>query len=170
MRRLVVNQRGVTIAEVLIAVGIIGIGLLALCSAIPIAAYGIQEGKQLSMATFLANQRMEQVRNAKWSDVDPVGGAAVDRLGVSASATVAPVGDGGATTFPDETPIAAPYADYTRTVRITDCNVAPGCNGALYAGLRRVTVTASYKPMTGVGVAANGVTKSAVVTIYISQR
>ena len=65
-RALIADVRGMTIAEVLIAVGIIGVGLLALCSAIPIAAYGINEGSQLSTATFLANQRMEQVRNARW--------------------------------------------------------------------------------------------------------
>ena len=83
LSRALSDVRGMTIAEVLMAVGIIGVGLLALCSAIPIAAYGINEGSQLSTATFLANQRMEQVRNARW--VSAVSGTAVDRLGVSAS-------------------------------------------------------------------------------------
>ena len=62
MRRLVLDERGMTVAEVLIAVVIIGVGLVALSSAIPLAAYGIQEGNQLSTATFLANQRLEQIR------------------------------------------------------------------------------------------------------------
>ena len=170
MPEALVDQRGMTIAEVLIAVGIIGVGLLAVCSAIPIGAYAIQEGNQLSTATFLANQRMEQVRTARWAATDPVAGAAVDRLGVSASASAAPVGDGAAVTFPDESPMASPYANYTRTVRITNCNAAPGCDGALYPGLRRVTVTVSYRPMTGVGTAASTVTKSSVLTMDISQR
>src|SRR5262245_44377170 len=43
---------------------IIGVGLLALSSAIPLVAYGMREGNQLSTVTFLANQRLEQVRNA----------------------------------------------------------------------------------------------------------
>ena len=155
-----------TIAEVMIAVGIIGVGLLALCSAIPIAAYGIHEGSQLSTATFLANQRMEQVRNARW--VSAASGGAVDRLGVSSSA--APVGDAGAVTFPDEAPVAAPYSNYTRTVRIKDCSVAPACGTVSHAELRRVTVTVTYRPITGVGAAASGVDKSVTLTMYISQR
>jgi len=171
MRTLIPNQEGMSVAEVLIAVAIMGVGLVALCSAIPMAAYGMQEGKQLSTATFLGNQRMEQVRNAKWTAVDPVAGPAVDLLGVSASATVAPVGDGGVTTFPDEAALEAPYyTGYSRTVRITNCSVAPGCGGVLYPALRRVTVTTSYRPMTGVGVAPATSTKSAVLTMDISQR
>jgi prepilin-type N-terminal cleavage/methylation domain-containing protein len=159
------DQRGMTIAEIMIAIAIIGIGLVALSSAIPIAAYGIQEGSQLSTATFLANQRIEQVRNSVWQ-----ASPALDKLGVSASSTAAPVGDGGVTTFPDETPVPAPYTNYTRTVRVTDCAVAPGCSGVVDAGLRQVTVTVSYRPMTGQGVSAAGTTKSATLSMYISQR
>jgi Tfp pilus assembly protein PilV len=163
-----------TVMEVLIAVGIISVGLVALSSAIPFAAYGIQEGKQLSTATFLANQRMEQVRNATWqaerlAPLVPAGPAA-DNLGVSASDTASPVGDGGVTTFPDEAPMAAPYAEYSRTVRIIDCSVAPGCSDVVSADLRRVTVTVSYRPMTGIGMAPTTTAKSASVTMYIAKR
>ena len=166
---LVSDRRGMTIVEIMIAIAIIAVGLAALFSAIPIAAYGIQEGNQLSTATFLANQRLEQVRNATWAAAaTPI--PAVDNLGVSASSTAAPVGDGGATTFPDDTPMAAPYTGYTRTVRITDCSVAPGCSGIVDASLRQITVTVSYRPMTGVGVATAATTKSAVVTMYIAKR
>jgi type II secretory pathway pseudopilin PulG len=157
-----------TIVEIMVAIGIIAVGLAALSSAIPIAAYGIQEGNQLSTATFLANQRLEQVRNATWSTE-----TVVDNLGISASSTAAPVGDGGATTFPDEPPWAldeAQWAGYTRTVRITNCGVAPGCSGIVDAGIRQVTVTVSYRPMTGIGVAAAATTKSAIVSMYVAKR
>ena len=159
------GDAGLTLMEVLIATAIIGLGLIALSSAIPIAAYGIQEGNQLSTATFLANQRMEQARNAVWQ-----ASPAVDKLGISASDTVAPIGDGGAVTFPDETPVAAPYTGYTRTVRIKDCSVAPGCAGVVDAALRQVTITVGYRPMTGVGVAAVGAVKTATISMYVSQR
>jgi prepilin-type N-terminal cleavage/methylation domain-containing protein len=165
LRRLVSDHRGMTIVEIMVAIAIMSVGLAALSSAIPIAAYGIQEGNQLSTATFLANQRLEQARNTTWSTE-----TVVDNLGISASSTVAPVGDGGVTTFPDESPIAAPYAGYTRTVRITDCSVAPGCSTIVDASLRQVTVTVSYRPMTGVGVATAATTKSAVVTMYVAKR
>jgi hypothetical protein len=66
--------------------------------------------------------------------------------------------------------LAAPYGGYTRTVRVTDCGVGGGCSGITNAGLRQVTVSVSYTPLTGVGQAASGTTKSAVVTMYIAQR
>jgi prepilin-type N-terminal cleavage/methylation domain-containing protein len=173
VRWFVLEQRGMTVVELLVAVAIIGVGLVALLSAIPLAAYGIQEGNQLSTATFLANQRLEQIRNATWQAGQPAPAVpvvlAVDKLGASASDT-APVGDGGVTTFPDETPMAAPNAGYRRTVRITDCGVGAGCSSVVSADLRRATVTVSYRPMTGIGVAPATTAKSAVVTIYIAKR
>ncbi len=173
MQPLLRNQRGMTVAEILIAIVIIGVGLVALSSAIPLAAYGIQEGNQLSTATFLANQRLEQARNAQWTAAEPLMTppvAAVDKLGVSASSLTAPVGDGGAVTFPDEDPVAAPYEGYSRQVRITSCGVAPGCGGIVDAALRQVSVTVTYQPMTGFGLAPATTTKFAVVTMYIAQR
>jgi prepilin-type N-terminal cleavage/methylation domain-containing protein len=164
MRSVLADTRGMTVAEILIAVAIIGVGLVALSAAIPLASYGIQEGNQLSTATFLANQRLEQIRNAKWETGPP----AFDNLGVSADDASAPSSAVG-TTFPDEAPMAAPYANYSRQVRITDCGVA-GCSGIADANLRQVTVSVSYRPMTGVSLAATTASKSAVVSLYITKR
>jgi type II secretory pathway pseudopilin PulG len=159
-----VDQRGMTLPEILAAVVVIMVALVALASAIPISAYGIQEGSQLTTATFLANQRMEQVKLAAWT-ATPV----VDSIGLSASSTAAPQ-SGGTTTFPDESPVAAPYTQFTRTVRITDCGIGAGCGGLVDAGLRQVTVTVSYRPLTGRGQAATGSTKSAIVTLVVAKR
>jgi len=169
------DQRGMTLVEVMLAVFVLSVGLVALSSAIPLAAYGIQEGNQLSTATFLANQRMEQVRNAQWQAQQPAAPAtavvaAIDRLGKSDPSSSAPVGDGGTVTFADESPMEAPYTGYTRSVRIIDCGAGTGCDGTLYSNLRQVTVTVSYRPMTGVGVASSTTTKSVVVTMYMAQR
>ena len=79
MQEWIRSETGLTLMEVMIAVAVVGIGLVALSSAIPLAAYGIQEGNQLSSAIFLANQRMEQVRNARWEAGPPC----VDNVGVS---------------------------------------------------------------------------------------
>ncbi len=163
-RRIVRDQRGFSVAELLVASVVIGIALMALLQTIPISAYGIQEGSQQSTAVFLANERLEQVKNARWAAV-PL----TDTLGVSASSTVAPVNAAAVTTFPDESPMAAPYAGFTRQVRISDCNVAPGCGGVQKPDMRQATVTVSYAPMTGVGGPAAGATKSVVVTLIISE-
>jgi prepilin-type N-terminal cleavage/methylation domain-containing protein len=163
------NRDGMTLAEILVAVAIIGIGLVALAAVIPLASYGMQEGSQLSTATFLANQRLEQVRNASWT-LSP----ANDCIGISASSTTAPnsasCNGAAVTTFSDESPLAFPYGGYTRAVRVADCNVGGGCSGITNPGLRQITVTVSYSPLTGVGQAATGTTKSAVLTMYIAQR
>ncbi len=89
---------------------------------------------------------------------------------MSASDTATPVGDGGAVTFPDEAPVAAPYSNYSRTVRIKNCSVGTACGSISHAELRRVTVTVTYRPITGVGAAASAVDKSVVLTMYVSQR
>jgi type II secretory pathway pseudopilin PulG len=170
LRFVAADQAGMSLAEILIACVVIAVGLVGLLSAIPLASYGMQEGRQLSTATFLANQRLEQVRNATWVQC-PVA-AASDTLGVSASANVAPTA-GALTTFPDENPMAAPYADYSRTVRITASQPADACPGGAYGpnvGLRQVVVTVSYRASTGRGVAAAGTRKSAIVTMLFAQK
>src|SRR5262244_763731 len=164
--RTIRGESGMSLAEILIASVIIAIGLVGLLSAVPVASYGIHEGRNLSTATFLANQRLEQVRNAAWTATP-----ANDCLGTSASSTAAPSSTtcNGATvtTFADETTVAAPYGDYSRTVRITDCG-ATACSGINNSDLRQVAITVTYTPMTGAG----GVTtpKSAIVTMLVAKR
>lgn len=156
-----------SLAEILIACVIVAIGLAGLLAAVPTASYGLQEGRQLSTASFLANQRLEEVRNAQWSQCP-----AADTLGVSASSSVAPAA-GGVTTFPDELPMAAPYGDYSRTIRISGVQPGDPCIGGVGGpniGLRQVVVSVSYRPMTGGGVSAGGSTKSAIVTMLFAQR
>jgi type II secretory pathway pseudopilin PulG len=167
MRERLVSSAGMTIAEILVAVAIIGIGLVALASAIPLGAYSIQEGSQLSTAVFLANQRMEQVRSAPW--LAPGAAACPDQLGVSPSTASPPTGSCGVT-FPDEIPIAPPFGAFDRVVRITDCGVGAGCAGAADAALRQVSVSVRYRPMTGAGMAAPVRSKAAVLTTYIAKR
>jgi|SRR5262245_2502340 len=183
--RLLSNQRGMTLAEVLVALPIITIGLLALLSAIPISTYATADGSQTSTATFLANQRLEQVRNTQWSatcQVNPATGlvipgsaTVVDKVGVSASSTVAPKDPAAVVTFADENPVAAPYTRYSRQVRITDFGVAaaPTCTAAGImsgTGVRQVTVTVTYTPLSATGSSAVSGTRPVSVTMQIAQR
>jgi prepilin-type N-terminal cleavage/methylation domain-containing protein len=184
MRRVVSDERGMTLAEVLVALPIITIGLLALLSAIPLSTYATQEGRQTSTATFLANQRLEQVRNAQWSGTCQVDGATglviagaavvTDKVGVSASSTAAPQDPSPAVTFADESAVAAPYTGYSRQVRITDSVVAaPTCDAAGVmsgTGIRQVTVTVSYTPLSATGTNAVSGARSVSVTMQVAQR
>jgi prepilin-type N-terminal cleavage/methylation domain-containing protein len=166
------NERGLTLAEILVAVAILGIGLVGLAVVVPIASYGVQEGSQLSTASFLAEQRLEQIRNAPWT-----GTPANDCIGSGAGAPVVPAGvacangtqalAAGATTFADEanvvwgnnTSAAAVTGGYGRTVRIADCSPTP-CAGLTSATMRQVTVTVTYRPLTSAGVSATNKTVS----------
>jgi prepilin-type N-terminal cleavage/methylation domain-containing protein len=172
MRKVNPGERGMTLAEVLVALPIITIGLLALLSTIPLSTYAIQEGSQTSTATFLANQRLDQVRNAQWMATCP---PTPDRLGVSASSTAAPTDGGGVITFADENPIAAPYAAYSRQVRITDsvpsttvCNGTGAITGTY--GIRTVTVTVTYRPLSATGTNAGSSSRAVTVNMQIAQR
>jgi type II secretory pathway pseudopilin PulG len=148
------NERGITVAEVLAAAGILGLGLAALLSVVPVASYAVQDGNQTSTATYLAQQRLEQVRNATWT-------ATTDCVGLSVPATAEPAptpagtcGAGVLVTFPDEAALQG-FAQYARSVRIRDCgdlaNFA-ACGNVTSSAVRLVTVTVNYRPTSAAGV------------------
>lgn len=147
---MIASERGMTLAEILVAVAIISVGLVGLLVVVPVAAVGVQEGSRMSLATFLAQQRLEQARNAEWTST-------TDCLGVSPSPTAAPTPSGGAcasaVTFPDEAKGEINgYPPFWRTTRIIDCGV-DDCAGVNDDGLRLVRVTVGYRPLTATGVA-----------------
>jgi hypothetical protein len=133
--------------EVLVALAILGLGLTALVSGIPVTAAAVSEGTRLSTATFLAEARLEELRRVAWG----AGASPID-LGL---------------TFTDEAALPSPYADYARQVRVVDCGEAPGCGAVSSPLLRQVTVTVAYRPLTGSGLATS---KSVSLTTLISRR
>jgi prepilin-type N-terminal cleavage/methylation domain-containing protein len=178
---MILDRRGLTLPEILAAVAVIGIGLAGLAAVVPVSSYGLQEGRQLSTATFLAEQRFEEARRAAWAAV-----LDEDCLGVSAGntaptstrcrrpgSTIATACATGTpcTTFPDE-PAVAGAGGYARTTRVLDCAVAPGCGMAPYtvhdAALRQVTVTVSYVSFPGAGGPTGG--KSAQISWLSTRR
>jgi prepilin-type N-terminal cleavage/methylation domain-containing protein len=147
------DERGLTLAEILLALAVIGIGLVGLTAVLPVSASSVQEGAQRSTATFLAEQMIERARAAAWNADPPV-----DCLGVSigdAAPRPAEATCRGAimSGFPDETQGVAGHPGYARVVRIEACEATPGCAGVTGAGLRRVTVTVRYVPLAGPGAA-----------------
>ena len=159
------DTRGLTLAEVLVAAAILALGLAALMSVVPVASYGVQDGNQTTTATFLAQQRLEQIHNARWD-------ATTDCVGLSPNATSppapSPAGTCGATavTYPDEAAVTD-FSQYARTVRITDCGVTP-CGAVTSSAMRLVTLTVTYRPIS----AAGGSNSNTTVTLewLIAQR
>jgi hypothetical protein len=133
------------------AVAIIMIGLVALVGVMPLATSHIGESKRKTTAVFLAQQRLEQVKNAEWR-LNPAPG--MDTLGGAGS-----IGDAALPAWPDEgyntvNINGTPYPFHRRTVRMIDCGVAAGCGipaDPSLSTIRRVTVTVFYRPMTGIG-------------------
>lgn len=144
------EERGLTLAEVLPALALLSVGLVAMISLLPPAGSGIHEGEHRSRATFLASERLEQIRHAvgrSEPDTDPLRDA---------------------TSFPDEPRLAAPHGAFSRSVRILDCGLSDGCSGVRSPGVRQVSVTVGY-PGASAGVAAP-YRGAVVLTTYIGPR
>ncbi len=149
------NERGLTLVEVLLAVAVIGVAVAGVGVVVPISSYSVQDGNQLSAATFLAEQMLERARAATWALEPPV-----DCLGASVGDT-APVPTGATcrgvatTQFPDETVGVSSAPQYRRAVRISRCETG-ACAGVNATGLRLVEVTVDYTPLS-TGSVAGGV-------------
>ena len=133
-----------TLAEVLAALTVLSIGLVAMIALLPLAASGIHEGAHRSGAAFLATERLEQIRLAVGSGANAIA-------------------------FADEAALAAPHAAFGRAVRVRDCEVAPGCSGITTPGVRQVTVTVTYPAAAGQG-AASAHRGAVTVSSYIGSR
>jgi prepilin-type N-terminal cleavage/methylation domain-containing protein len=168
------DDRGVTLAEILVATAVISIGLVGLAMVIPLSTYGVHEGNALSTATFLAEQRLEEVRNASWTTVP----AANDCLGLGSGTAPTSTTCGRTqptactagttcTTYPDEASVAG-KPGYSRTVRVIDCGTGAGCAGVVSNDMRLVRVTVTYAPMSGVGGPSG--TRSAVLEMIVARR
>ncbi|MBI4609154.1 MAG: hypothetical protein HY726_09105 [Candidatus Rokubacteria bacterium] len=151
------------LAEILIALTLIVIGLLALAQAMQALAWNINQSSVKTKAVFLAQQRLEQVKNRVWW----IGPPLQDTLGVSLDPASAPA------TFPDETYGNIPgYPNHRRAVRIIDCGAAPGCGSPPIESpaLRLVTVSVSFRPFAVEGgVNATG-EESLQVTTLVARR
>lgn len=139
-----------TLVEVLLALSILSVGLIAFAAALPLGTSYITQSNLDSTALFLAQQRLEEIRSASWTSAPPA-----DCVGVSASATSAPVtgswtncpgtAPAGLVTYPDEAyGSMTGSAGYRRTTRIIDC--VTGCAGVTDTYLRQMTVTVFFRP------------------------
>jgi hypothetical protein len=142
LRSLASDSAGLTLVEVVVAVAMTLAGLVALLAVVPLAISHVGQANFKTTATFLAQARIEQVKNRPWTDF-PVAG---DCLGVSANPDISQ-------------PVSALWA-------------SPPCPGAAPAGLvtfadegyttipgyplhrREVRVRVYFRPQTGTGTIA----------------
>jgi type II secretory pathway pseudopilin PulG len=153
------DDTGMTLVEVIIAAIVVMVGLVALIAATPLGTSQVGEANLKTTATFLAQQRLEQIKNAKWTTVpaaDDLGGS-----GSPGSAAVAqwPDESYGSIAFPGGLPCAANDRSggcrFRRQVRITDCSVTScagiGTGTPTVDTLRQVAVTVFFSPLAGTG-------------------
>ena len=126
------SRDGFTVAELLAAIFVISVGLVAVGAGFATAIQGVETSRQQTTATFLAEQRMEQVRAAS------LGNSLVACMGF-ANITSACFGSQAYAAITN-----AP--DYRSTVTITDFTVA----GSIVR--KRIDVEVFYRPIVAWGV------------------
>jgi type II secretory pathway pseudopilin PulG len=91
MRRLRVDQSGMTLIEVMLAVTFLAVSLVALLSMLAQGSVSVGVGGSQSKATAFARQRMEQLRNQPFAP-GPTTGTDTPEPGITRSWSVTPTG------------------------------------------------------------------------------
>ena len=139
---MITNQRGMTLVEVLIAVFVITIGLVAVATGMQLATSGVAVGQQQTTAAFLAEQRLEDVKAFLISSSSSQGFANINT-----------------TNFPTEAYNSIPsYPTYRRTMTITSPS----------ATTKRITVSVFWFPV-GVTRTTNA-ERDVTVSVLLSSR
>jgi len=66
------GNEGLALLEILFALGLIGVSLLALAAAFPAGMGGVADGNQQTTAIFLVEQRLEQIRATTFASITAV--------------------------------------------------------------------------------------------------
>lgn len=144
LTRTLTGQRGFTLAEVLVAVLIIMVGLVAVASGFQYATSGVATGRGETIATFLAEQRVEQLKTVAMTNYDPP----YPGLSLATGTTTTEFCSGStcqATAITGTT-------SYTRVTTITDITTEAGrCTGVTPLLCKRIRVTVTYRPVTSSG-------------------
>jgi prepilin-type N-terminal cleavage/methylation domain-containing protein len=141
------DETGFTLAEVLVATSIIVIGLTAVATGFQFAAAGIATGRSETIAVFLAEQRVEQLKavalvnfNGPW----PSGPS----LAAGTTTEFCQTSDIGTTGTNCQGSAISGTTSYTRTTVITDSPGGSGCTGVAPLICKRIRVSIGYRPVT----------------------
>jgi prepilin-type N-terminal cleavage/methylation domain-containing protein len=136
------GQAGFTLAEIMVALAIISVGLIAVSAGFGYGVDGVEAGRQQSTAVFLAEQRIEQAKELAMRQT-----GLVQLTSTNLPATEAYGSISGA-------------SSYRRTSTIT--TNPGGVTGA------RVDVSVFYRPVTGRGVLTTE--RSVLLSIFLANR
>ena len=127
------EESGFTLVELLVAIAILMIGLVAVMQWFPLGTAGVETGRRQSTGVFLAEQKLEQIK--AWA------------LSTAAGQGFATVVQNGACCLLDAFNTIPGYPEYQRTVTITN-----GPTGTT----RLVRVQIQYRRVTAQGVLTSG--------------
>ena len=141
------EESGFTLIEILVAVAILMLGLVAVMQWFPLGTAGVESGRRQSTAVFLAEQKIEQIK--AWSLGSAVNqGFAQVIAGGGCFVAGGPCNNDAFNTIPG-------YPEYNRTVTITVCLAAP-CPVPLTTTTRLVRVQVQYRRVTDRGTLTGG--------------
>ena len=143
LRRTRSDERGFTLAEVLVATVVILVGLVAVATGFQYATSGVATGRGETIAAFLAEQRIETLKSTAISNFNGlVAGTITDFCQTS---------DIGATGSNCQGTAIMGTASYQRTTTITDNPGGTGCTGVPPMLCKRIRVSVTYRPVTAAG-------------------
>ena len=133
------EQSGFTLVELLVAIAILMIGLVAVMQWFPLGTAGVETGRRQSTGVFLAEQKLEQIK--AWS------------LSTAAGQGFATVVQGGACCLPDAFNTIPGYPEYSRTVTIANGPTATTTMVRVQVTYRRLTAQGTFTGGTQVDIA-----------------
>jgi prepilin-type N-terminal cleavage/methylation domain-containing protein len=172
LTRRISGQGGFTLPEVLVATFVILVGLVAVATGFQYATSGVATGRGETIATFLAEQRLEQLKTValtNYSGPWPSGPSLQGGTTLAAPVTTTEycqTSNIGATTSNCQATSFTGTATYTRVTRIWEAgpalNLGTGCTGTTPLLCKRIHVSVTYRPVTSRG----DVSQARTVDVY----
>jgi prepilin-type N-terminal cleavage/methylation domain-containing protein len=138
------DERGFTLAEVLVATLIILVGLVAVATGFQYATSGVATGRGETVAAFLAEQRLEALKSAAIANYD--------NLTAGTTTEFCQTSNIGVTGSNCQGTAITGTASYQRTTTITDVTTEAGrCTGVAPLLCKRIRVSVAYRTLTAQG-------------------